>query len=126
MKHLLFVLLFSTFVNAQKKPQEIKLEGKYKMEYKAQYASENCIIKIKDKLYEKKLSDDSKRKGKIEEQKLKFGKLLILKDNGSELEVEMDGETYKHSDTIYFRTRKINKKNEDELTIYGAKLIKIK
>ena len=126
MKNLLLILLFSTFVNAQKKPQEIKLEGKYRMEYEAQYASENCVIKIKDKLYEKKLSNGSKRKGKIEEQKLKFGKLLILKDNDSELEVEMDGETYKPSDTIYFRTRKVNEKNEDAMTVYGAKLIKIK
>ena len=126
MKHLFFVLLFSTFVNAQKKPQEIKLEGKYRMEYEAQYASENCIIKIKDKDYQKTLNDGSKRKGKIEEQKLKFGKLYILKDNNSKLEVEMDAETYKPSDTIYFHTKKQNEKDKDALTVFGAKLIKIK
>ncbi|WP_262710852.1 hypothetical protein [Flavobacterium franklandianum] len=43
-----------------------------------------------------------------------------------ELEVEMDGETYKLFDTIYFRTRKVYEKYEDAMTIYGAKLIKIK
>jgi hypothetical protein len=125
MRYLLFVLLFSSFVNAQKKKQEIKLEGKYRMEYEELYISENCIIKINDSIYQKKLNDGSKRKGKIEEKKLKFTKLYILKDNNSQLEVEMDAETYKPSDTIYFRTKKQGEKEKDGLTIYSGKLIKI-
>ena len=125
MRYLLFVLLFSSFVNAQKKKQEIKLEGKYRMEYEELYISENCIIKINDSIYQKKLNDGSKRKGKIEEKKLKFTKLYILKDNNSQLEVEMNAETYRPSDTIYFRTKKQGEKEKDGLTIYSGKLIKI-
>lgn len=126
MKLFFFALLFLSLTTFQKKPQEIKLEGKYRMEYETRHSLENCIIKIKGKVYEKKLVNGAKRKGTVVEVKQKFGKLFILKDKGSELEVEMNGETYKPSDTIYFRTRKINEKDDDALTIYGAKLIKIK
>lgn len=126
MRYLLFVLLFSTIVNAQKKKQEIKLEGKYRMEYEELYISENCVVKIKDSIYQKKLNDGSKRKGKIEVKKLKFTKLYILKDNNSQLEVEINAETYRPSDTIYFRTKKQAEKEKDGLTIYSGKLIKIK
>lgn len=126
MKLLSFALLFFALTFNQKQQQEIKLEGKYKMEYEADYVSENCIIKISGDNYEKTLTNGSKRKGKIEVKKLKFGRLLILKDKGSELEVDIEGETYNPSDTIYFRTKKINEKDEDDMIVYGAKLIKIK
>lgn len=128
MKLFLTALLFLSFAIDQKQPKEIKLEGTYRMEYETEYASENCIIQIKKQHYKKTLITGVKRKGNIEEVKLKFGSLLILKDNDSELEVELYGQTYKPSDTIYFRTKKVNEKenNESAIVIYHGRLIKVK
>lgn len=127
MKLITFALLIFTLVSYQKQRQEIKLEGKYKMEYETEFASENCTIKIKGNKFEKKLNTGEKRKGIIEVQKLKFGKLFLLKELNSNLEVNVDGETYHPSDTIYFRTKRIDEKDDDSaLIIYSGKLIKIK
>ena len=126
MKLISLAVLFLSLTINQKDPTEIKLEGKYRMEYEANYVSENCTIKINGETYEKKLNNGSKRKGKVETLKQKFGKLFILKDKDSELEVDIQGKTYHVSDIIFFRTKKVNEKDEDALTVYAGKLIRIK
>lgn len=127
MKLFFTALLFVSFAVDQKQPKEIKLEGTYRMEYETEYASENCMIQIKKQHYKKTRDTGVKIKGNIEEVKLKFGSLLILKDKDSELEAELYGQTYNPSDTIYFRTKKVNEKenNEEALVIYSARLIKV-
>ncbi len=127
MKLFTLISLLFALTGSQKQNQEIKLDGKYKMLYETEYASENCIIKIKGANYEKKLNNGSKKKGKISEQKSKYVKLLFLQDNASELQVEVIADTYSSSDTIYFRTKKIGvKDNPDKIVISSGQLIKIK
>ena len=127
MKLFTLISILFVFTSSQIQKQEIKLDGEYKMIYETEYTSENCIIKINGATYVKKLNNGSKKKGKITEQKLKVVKLFFLRDYESELEVEVMGDTYKPSDTIYFRTKKIGEKdNPDDIVISSGQLIKIK
>jgi mRNA-degrading endonuclease HigB of HigAB toxin-antitoxin module len=126
MKLILSVILLFSLAFDQNKPTEVKLEGKYRMEYEANYVSENCTINIKGNKYSKKLNNGSKRKGTIEIVKQKFGNLYVLKEKDSELEVNIGGRIFRVSDTIFFRTKKINEVDKNSLTIYSGKLIKIK
>jgi uncharacterized protein YdeI (BOF family) len=120
------LILIASILNFQK-AQEIKLEGKYKMEYETEFAANNCTIEINGVGYKKKLKNGKNVKGKIEVQKQKFTNLYILKDSNSDLEVDIVGKIYRVSDTIYFRTKNSSQKdNENDLTIYSGKLIKIK
>jgi hypothetical protein len=123
--HLIVVyFLFTTF---QGKRQDIKLEGKYKMEYETEYSAHNCFINIRADKYTKSYTKGAKKKGEIETLKHKFGQRYVLREKGSNLEVYVEGTTYRPSDTIYFRTRRVDEKDDGSaLTIYSGKLIKIK
>ena len=120
------LILITCILNFQK-AQEIKLEGKYKMEYETEFAVNNCTIEIHGLDYKKKLENGRKVKGKIEVQKKKFSNLYILKDHDSDLEVDIVGKTYRVSDTIFFRTKNSSQKDdENDMVIYSGKLIRIK
>ena len=107
--------------------QEDKLKGKYKMEYEEEFSKENCTIDIKNDSYKKVLQNGNTRKGKVLEERDEFEKRFVLKDFESNLEVEILNDVEKFSDTIYFRTRKVDEKlDENLMIIYSGKLIKIR
>lgn len=127
MKLTSIAILLLLICGFQKTPQDIILEGKYKMEYETEYANQNCIINIKGSKYVKTFENKSKKKGTIELKKYKFGQEYILREKDSDLEVIVDGTTYKPSDTVYFRTKNINQKeSENGIIISSGKLIKLK
>lgn len=127
MKFFSLISLLIALCGSQKPSQEIKLEGRYKMVYESEYSSENCTINIKGLQYEKRLNNGSKRTGHVSEEKLKFGKLYILKDNASELQVAIHSGDIGTSDTIYFRTKKIGQKDDtSKIIISSGQLIRLK
>lgn len=121
MKHLFFysivMIYFFTLI------QEKKLIGKYKMEYDYNYGSQNGIITFSENGYLRKQVNGKKVKGNIEYQQY----FVLLNDKNSHLQVKFPKREI-NNDTIFFRTTDLNnsRDNNDPLTIYGGKLIKIK
>lgn len=121
MKHLIIIVfaLFSIIVQGQ----DIKIKGKYKIEYDQEFNSQNGVIVFNKNTYTRHLLNGIKIKGFIEYQKY----FILLKDEKNSLQVRFPKREIKH-DTIYFRTKDLNDKpdKEMELTVYAGKLIKIK
>ena len=127
MKIFTFILLFISLTTLQKEPTKIKLEGKYKMEFESDFVAQNCLVKIKGNKYVKTFDNGVNKNGTINILKLKFSQLLILKEKNSDIEVHVPDETFHPSDTIFFRTKKVDEKDAgDALTIYSGKLIKLR
>ena len=127
MKIFTLTLLLLSLSTLQREPTKIKLEGKYKMEFESDFAAQNCLVKIKENKYVKTFGNGLKKTGEIDILKLKFGQLFILKEKNSDIEVHVPGETYHPSDTIFFRTKKVDEKDDGgALTIYSGKLIKLR
>lgn len=100
-----------------------KLKGKYKMEYDNGYEVQNGIIDFDKKTYTRNQNNGKKIKGEIDYQK----HFVFLNDKNSQLQVKFAKREI-GNDTIYFRTIDLNDKviNQNSLTIYASKLIKIK
>lgn len=121
MKHIIIsalVLSFTLFPI-----QDVKIKGKYKIEYDYSYGSQNGTITFDGDAYVRKQIDGRKVKGNIDYQQY----FIFLNDNKSHLQVKFPKREISN-DTIYFRTIDLNDKsvNNDPLTLYAGKLIKIK
>lgn len=121
MKYLMIVslLVFSTLFQIQ----EVKMKGKYKMEYDYSYGSQNGIINFDNDTYKRKQEDGKKVKGNVDYQKY----FILLNDKDSNLQVKFPKREI-GNDTIFFRTIDLSNKsdNNEQLTVYGGRLIKIK
>jgi len=120
MKQLLIIFLIKIFVPVTIK--EIKIKGKYKMEYEQKYSSQNCTIIFDEDQYLKKLPNGKSIKGNIEYRKFN----VILKDENSNLQMGFAKNEIK-KDTIYFGTKDLSEKSAGmKITINEGKLIKLK
>jgi hypothetical protein len=121
MKNIVIIILvaFSLVSYAQDK----KMTGKYKMEYDYSYGSQNGIINFDGDTYSRMQVNGKKIKGNVDYQKY----FIFLNDKESHLQVKFPRREM-GNDTIYFRTTDLSNKsvNDDELEVYGGKLIKIK
>lgn len=104
-------------------PEGAKMKGKYKMEYDYTYNSHNGIINFRANTYYRIESNGGKIKGDVDYQQY----FIFLNDKKSNLQVKFPKREM-GNDTIYFRTMDLNNKsiNNEQLTVYGGKLIKIK
>lgn len=120
MKYLLIVATVAFSVLIQ--PQEVKMKGKYKMEYEQDYTSQNGTIVFDGDTYMRYPSNGKRIKGSIDYEKY----FIILNDKKSNLRVKL-AKREMGNDTIYFRTRDLNDKSpEMDLVIFAGKLIKLK
>ncbi|MFN4026240.1 MAG: hypothetical protein ACK4IZ_02205 [Flavobacterium sp.] len=103
--------------------QDIKLKGKYRMEYEKNMSKNNCIIVFDESSYEKQLPNGKIIKGNIEYQ----NNFIKLSDEKSSLQMSLPKREVKN-DTIYFRTLDSLEviKQKKPLMIFTGKLIKIK
>jgi|LakMenEpi03Aug12_release.lakeMendotaPanAssembly.Ray.scaffolds.fasta_scaffold900539_2 hypothetical protein len=103
--------------------QDVKMNGKYKMEYDYSYGSQNGIIEFNKDTYTRKQLKGKKIKGTVDYQKY----FIFLNDKGSHLQVKFPKREI-GNDTIFFRTTDLNSKSDKEmgLTVYAGKLIRIK
>ena len=93
------------------------------MEYEQEYKEQNCIINFKGTTYERQLTSGKVMKGKI-----LYGNLdITLFDKTTNLQMDFLKQDIQ-KDTIYFGTRNVNDKPEEEgeMIIYSGKLIRMK
>jgi hypothetical protein len=104
-------------------PQDVKLKGKYKMEYEPEYNEQNCIILFKDNAYERRLTNGKTIKGTILYKDFE----VALFDKTTNLQMDFLKQSIK-KDTIYFGTRNVNHEPEKrgKIIIYSGRLIRIK
>ena len=102
--------------------QDKKMKGEYKIEYDYSYGSKNGIVNFDNDTYTRKQIDGKKVKGSVDYQKY----FIMLNDKNSNLQVKFPKREI-GKDTIFFRTIDLNDKsvNNDPLTVYGGKLIKV-
>jgi hypothetical protein len=119
MKYLIVVSLITyCFIS----PQEVKLNGKYKMQYEEKYNAQNCIINFTDSTYTRKLPNGKTIRGIIKYKKFN----ISLKDENSFLQMDFMKRELQR-DTIFFGTTDLNDKpSNSELTVNSGKLIKIR
>lgn len=119
MKLLIYLSILSFFF-IQQQPQ---LNGKYKMNFEEDYASQNCIVEFKNNSYKRKLSNGRIVKGIVIYQDL----VVQLKDDKSNLRMDFSKSDIQ-KDTIFFGTKNLSEKstNKMDMTIYSGKLIKMK
>jgi hypothetical protein len=119
MKHLIITVVFLISLI---QTEGLKMKGKYKMEYDYSYGSQNGIINFDDNAYTRKQLNGKKIKGAIDYQQY----FIFLNDKESNLQVKFPIREM-GNDTIYFRTTDLSKPVENNLlSVYGGKLIKIK
>jgi hypothetical protein len=121
MRKLILISLLYSLVCGFILPQEIKIKGRYEMQFEEEFVSQNCTIKFNKNYYKRKLSSGKTIIGKIEYSNQK----IILKDKNTNLQMEFYKEELAN-DTIYFRTKNIKNLREDisgEIIIYSGKLI---
>lgn len=93
------------------------------MEYDYSYGSHNGIINFSINTYNRIESNGKKIKGDVDYQQY----FILLKDKKSNLQIKFPRREM-GNDTIYFRTTDLSDKsvNDDELEVYGGRLIKMK
>ncbi len=119
MKLLIYLsILMSFFIQ-----QEPQLNGKYRMNFEEDYASQNSIIEFKNNYYKRKLPNGKIVKGIIIYQDF----VIQLKDDKSNLRMDFSKSDIQ-KDTIFFGTKNLNEKtsNNMDMIIYSGKLIRIK
>ena len=103
--------------------EDKKMSGKYKMEYDYSYGSHNGNINFEGDTYTRIELNGKKIKGNVDYQQY----FIFLNDKKSNLQVKFPRREMEN-DIIYFRTTDLNDKsvNNEQLTVYGGKLIKVK
>jgi hypothetical protein len=103
-------------------PQQMKLEGKYKMQYEQKYIEQNCIIIFKGNTYIRQLPNGKIIKGNISYNDFN----ITLVDKKTNLQMDFLKRDIQ-KDTIYYGTKNITEKPEKEgkIIIYSAKLIRM-
>jgi hypothetical protein len=116
-------LIFTILVYLILPSEEVRLNGRYFMQYEEKYISENCQIIFNDSVYKKRLGNGKIVKGSIEYEKF----VVVLKDKENNLQMSFLKEELLN-DTIYFATKNIKDKpvNGMEISISAGKLIKVK
>ena len=122
MKYYLIILLTGVFVH-NNFFQEKYLEGKYSILFEEKYNNQNGIIHFNKKSYERKLLNEKKVSGIIDNQKFR----IVLKDKDTPYEIIIVKSSLSN-DTIPFRTIDVRDKTEQTgvIVIHEGKLIKIK
>ena len=122
MKYYLIILLTGVFVH-NNFFQEKYLEGKYSILFEEKYNNQNGIIHFNKKSYERKLLNEKKVSGIIDNQKFR----IVLKDKDTPYEIIILKSSLSN-DTIPFRTIDVRDKTEQtgDIVIHEGKLIKIK
>jgi|GEM_PF-2088497 len=123
MKYYLLILLSGVLVQ-NNIFQEKCLEGKYLILFEEKYKNQNGIISFnKENNYERKLLNEKKFSGIIDNQKFR----IVLKDKDTPYEIIIVKSSISN-DTIPFRTIDIRDKSEQtgDIVIHEGKLIKIK
>ncbi|HRB70961.1 MAG TPA: hypothetical protein PK776_03855 [Flavobacterium sp.] len=122
MKYYLIILLTGVFVH-NNFFQEKYLEGKYSILFEEKYNNQNGIIHFNKKSYERKLLNEKKVSGIIDNQKFR----IVLKDKDTPYEIIIVKSSLSN-DTIPFRTIDVRDKTEQtgDIVIHEGKLIKIK
>jgi len=114
MKILLIVLL-SLFIQTQ----DVKLEGKYKIEYETKFQSQNGNITFKKDSYTRKLNAGGTVKGKVLYEK----RFIKLTDENGKFEMVIINSDAK-KDTIAFGTTDLTKPMDGgKIIIHSGKLI---
>jgi hypothetical protein len=118
-----YLMIISFLLISLVQTENVKMKGKYKMEYDYSYGSQNGIVDFDSNTYTRKQVNGKKIKGDIDYQKY----FVLLYDKNSHLQVKFPKREI-GNDTIYFRTTDLNDKivNNDPLSVYAGKLIKIK
>ena len=104
-------------------PQDVKLKGKYKMEYEQEHKEQNGIIIFKGNTYVRQLANGKTVKGEI-----LYGNFdITFFDKTTNLQIEFS----KHDiqkDTIYFGIKNVNHGPEKKgrIIIHSGKLIRTK
>jgi len=121
MKSICYLICILFFTNQQ----EIKIKGKYEMQYEQKFKSQNCVVDFGSKTYKRKLAD-----GKIVKGSVKYSdNIVLLTDEGTFLQMEFYQDELQ-KDTIYFKTKDLkveeDKNKKTGIVIYSGKLIKLK
>ncbi|WP_412476758.1 hypothetical protein [Flavobacterium sp. TBRC 19031] len=103
--------------------EDFKMNGIYRIQYDYSYGSQNGIVNFKGDTYTRKQVNGKKIKGDVDYQQY----FVFLNDKNSHLQVKFPKREI-GNDTIYFRTIDLNDKsaNNDPLTLFAGKLIKVK
>lgn len=121
MKNLIIIcsILFTYF----NQNQEVKLHGKYKMEFEEKFKEQNCVVTFNDSLYSRKLPNGKTIKGKVTYRKYH----ISLKDEKTNLQMDF-AKMQIGRDTIFFGTKDVSivDKNKSDIHIDNARLIKLK